>query len=524
MDVYGDSTGAILIGQQTFPRGMGVVTQQFDAYKESRLLRKISMRETMLQEAMHEAQECANFHPYNPNKLFTALINLRMATANVIEGIEDWRNGLVNPEPFVVAGENYLLKIIKDCDAFRIMPTVDLFGFEVGLRNPFAFPCQPRIAVKQALEERRRKQMLERKKAEKQKKRDKENPNLQSIKKKKKKPEEEKAHTFHLKKGEYVLPRAKEDIEEFKAPHDVAVLMLDFSQVDEANWFRICKLEGVLKDEEERYSKKVSGPVVAGTGWGLERWSKMAWQAPKVKPKHEKAPEDMLLAVNQKHGSDSDEHSDSDSDEEHTPFVKKSAPTQRRTAISGTSLLAAKKSRFTGSALALNSKLTGEPAKKSNSFASDIDAARKKHLEKKRRKNGAFKQKNMVFARMSKEEKRMAMAVALEEEKKAMFDKNRSKNIPSCNDFIQNIEDITSGKARKKSIAHQKAKKDKKKYVAPPSSNSSELESHSSAEGSLPKLSNRPSRDQIFPDHGGAAPPKEIWDIDPSIEILESEP
>ena len=75
--------------------------------------------------------------------------------------------------------------------------------------------------------------------------------------------------------------------------------------------------------------------------------------------------------------------------------------------------------------MALNSKLTGEPAKKSNSFASDIDAARKKHLEKKRRKNGAFKQKNMVFARMSKEEKRMAMAVALEEEKKAMYDKNR---------------------------------------------------------------------------------------------------
>ena len=107
---------------------------------------------------------------------------------------------------------------------------------------------------------------------------------------------------------------------------------------------------------------------------------------------------------------------------------------------------------------------------------------------------------------------------------RATFLTRRSKNIPSCNDFIQNIEDITSGKARKKSIAHQKAKKDKKKYVAPSSSNSTELESHGSAEDSLPKLSNRPSRDQIFPEHGGAAPPKEIWDIDPSIEILESEP
>ncbi|GMI09763.1 hypothetical protein TrLO_g392 [Triparma laevis f. longispina] len=530
MDVYGDSTGAVLVGQQKFPLGMGVVTQQFDAYKESGLLRRISARETFLQSALHEAQESANFHPYNPAKLFTALVNLRMSTADVIEGIEDWRNGLVNPEPFIVAGENYLLKIIKDCDAFRIMPTVDLYGFELGLRNPFAFPCQPRIAIKQALEERRRKQRLERKKEEKQKKRDKENPNLQNNmnKKKKKKPEEEKAHSFHLKKGEYVLPRAKEDIEEFHPPHDVGVLMLDFSQVDENNWVRICKAESILKDEEDRYSKKVSGPAVAGTGWGLERWSKMAWQAPKVKPKQDN-PEEMLLAVNQKHGSDSETESDDDPDS--GPFVKKNVGTHRRTAISGTSLLAAKKSRFTGSALALSSKLQDPNSPKgstTNKFSDDIKAAREKHNEKKRRKNGAFKQKNEVFARMSKEEKRLAMAMALEEEKKAMYDNNRSSNIPSCADFIQNIEDINSGSTRKKSVAHahKKASKKSNPQTTDPDTNFTD------ENPSLPKLPNshdetqkdgkkkrKPKSSIDFPDPGGV-PPTAVWDFDPSIEIL----
>jgi len=82
----------------------------------------------------------------------------------VIQEILHWRNGLVHPEPFMVAGENYLLKLIHDTEILRVMPCVDLFSFEIGLRNPFLFPCMPRIALREALQEKQKKQAAEKKK------------------------------------------------------------------------------------------------------------------------------------------------------------------------------------------------------------------------------------------------------------------------------------------------------------------------------------------------------------------------
>lgn len=48
-----------------------------------------------------------------------------------------WRSSLINPEPFLVCGRNYLLKMIHDVDFLGSVPALkDQFGFELGSKNP----------------------------------------------------------------------------------------------------------------------------------------------------------------------------------------------------------------------------------------------------------------------------------------------------------------------------------------------------------------------------------------------------
>ena len=39
---------------------------------------------------------------------------MRVETLEVIDGVESWRKALVQPEPFIVAGVNYYIKITHD--------------------------------------------------------------------------------------------------------------------------------------------------------------------------------------------------------------------------------------------------------------------------------------------------------------------------------------------------------------------------------------------------------------------------
>jgi hypothetical protein len=275
MDLGEDSRPKI--GAVKFNPGIAIVTQQFNPFKEATLLQTISVRENLVDDVVNEAKNCAGYKPYSPAKFFYSLNALRFATVTVIEAILHWRNGLVHPEPFMVAGENYLLKIIHDVEILRVMPCLDLFGLEFGLRNPFVFPCEPRTSVKKALAEKRKKQEADKAK----KKALEEKMKQNGLKKKEDEPSKD-AHTHVLRPGQILLPRARDDVEVLVPDRELAVLMKDLSVVTQEHWVSICECEAVLKEEEDRYSTKASGPAVAGTGWGLERWTKAPWKAPRV--------------------------------------------------------------------------------------------------------------------------------------------------------------------------------------------------------------------------------------------------
>mmetsp|Transcript_14111 Transcript_14111/g.28791 ORF Transcript_14111/g.28791 Transcript_14111/m.28791 type:complete len:135 (-) Transcript_14111:54-458(-) len=128
------------------------------------------------------------------------------------------------------------------------------------------------------------------------------------------------------------------------------------------------------------------------------------------------------------------------------------------------------------------------------------------------------------------------MAAALEEEKKAMTARGRAKNIPTCGDFIRTVEDIKSGKVRRKTAKQQHPKKslDAPADQPPASSSAAQGNEEGHASTSLPKLpdkarkktkkSKSKSGQQPPVDHPTAAvPPKDPWDFDPSIEILSVE-
>ena len=155
-----------------------------------------------------------------------------------------------------------MLKMIHDTEIFRVMPTIDLFGFEFGLRNPFVFPCQPRLAVRKRLETKRKKIEQERKEGKKEKVNDQNVPND--------------LHTVRWDKQEMILPR--DDVDALIPDEHMGKLLYDLSVVTEEHWIIICHLESALRAEEEMYTRKKSGPAQAGTGWGLERWAKTPWK------------------------------------------------------------------------------------------------------------------------------------------------------------------------------------------------------------------------------------------------------
>ena len=527
----GDNRGPPPIGAISFRSGLSIVTQQFDPFKERKLLEAISERENLVDAVVDEAKRCADYKPYNPKRFVTCCLQLRFASMRVVEGILDWRKGLVNPEPFLVAGTNYLLKMIRDLEILRVMPTVELFGFEMGLRNPFVFPCMPRIAVRKEMAERKQKQLLE-KKAKKKKKDEEERrrkkrrgDNDNDVEQEDKNNSLKKSPHSNLGKEELILPRVKEEIEAIVPDKEMHKLMLDFSRVAENHWVQICNYEAVLKEEEARYTKKTSGPAVAGTGWGLERWSKMAWAPPKTKSgKH-------------RDGNATIEEREDEMQESGNHHLKGEA---RRAGVRG-----------------VGGTQSTQSSEKEN----------KKKRESRRDGKRARSKKDSSFASLSKEDKVNAMANALREEKVAMQDKGRSAKIPSTADLVNELDLLTKGKvpakesslsspsssptksgsrpnqrkperAAKASHQHQQQAAEHPKQQTTTSSTDSTTDAAAAASTAAFNISINKAKvssakattattakftydtPHFPPPFPKTAPPKDPWDFDPSIEIL----
>ncbi|GMH67219.1 hypothetical protein TrRE_jg10406 [Triparma retinervis] len=483
MDIYGDNSGPLPVGANLhFRTGMGIVTQQFDSEKEAKLLQIISRREGLLEGLVSEAKKAASYKPYDPLFFVTSLISLRHATTSVIMSLLSWRSGLVNPEPFTVAGTNYLLKVIGDLAQARQMPTVELFGMELGLRNPFCLPCKPRGAVRKAIKDTRRKQALEKKKREKMK--------VQGIEVK---------------------------WEAIPIDHEMHEAMTALSTVDEEHWHLMLKCERVLRDEEERFGKKVDR---AGTGWGMERWTKMFW-----KPNRVNAHQNNNHNHNHSHDHQG-EHGkgeggeDGEEDGEGNRHDMGQEP-QQQEKVKDHHVRAK-----TGAPTPASATASGPNSKPSKS---------------RRKKKGG--------SGMSKEERAKAMAAALQEERIEM--ERRGRGVVGTEDIRRALKGEPAQKkaqhlhpgdkkdgdrraAKHKKDAAAANKKEEGGPSAAPGATSPDhftLPQVGGAQADQPKKKGRKSRGSAtpadsnaapakLPRHGGRQPPQELWDFDPSIEIL----
>ena len=303
----------------------------------------------------------------------------------------------------------------------------------------------------------------------------------------------------------YLLPRSKENVEAIPIDHELWEVMKALSTVDEEHWYLMQKCEKVLRDEEERFGKKVER---AGTGWGMERWTKMFWTPKKVNVHH-----------NQNHTQreknerdEGGENSDSDgSDYEENHQVQE--PQQDSHAKMGRQ----NKVKM-GATSNAKSKPTSKPSKSKR--------------RKKKAGNG-----------LSKEERAKAMAAALHEERVEM--ERQGRGIVGTEDIrramkgepavkkAQNLGDKKEGKAakHKKDEGTETTAPLDTDHVTLPHVN---VPASSSSDHQLPKKKktrksqkSKPSTPADsstlkLPDHRGRAPPQELWDFDPSIEILST--
>lgn len=73
---------------------------------------------------------------------------LRHASLDVVDQIRRWRQSLVQPEPFLVQGQNYLLKMASDTDFLKSMGDFPReYGLEIGKKNPFCLPISSSWSV-----------------------------------------------------------------------------------------------------------------------------------------------------------------------------------------------------------------------------------------------------------------------------------------------------------------------------------------------------------------------------------------
>ncbi|GMI55821.1 hypothetical protein ScalyP_jg7385 [Parmales sp. scaly parma] len=394
------------IGDVKFAKGIGIVTQLFNPSKEIKLLEGVSARESLVQICKQQCQDSAGYKPFNPYKFLQALNALRFASITVVQEILEWRNGLIHPEPFIVSGENYLLKMIHDTEVFRVMPTLDLFGFEFGLRNPFIFPCGPRLAARKRLETKRKK-MIEDKKMR--AKSGNTNPNN----------EPDDMHTVSTSKREMILPRG--DVEALVPDNEMATLLHDLSVVTEEHWILICQMESALREEEDRHTTKKSGPAQAGTGWGLERWTKMAWKFMhnfKANNNHHRSKRRGESGEGRELDGDNDNDNDNDNENGENEIGDDNGNDENHISITKTSR------------------------------ANRTDRTKKEIVVEVTKK------------KISKEQHTMMMAEELREENITMERAGRNAGIPKTSDFVSVLSDLKAGKKRTPKKEKEKEKED----------------------------------------------------------------
>ncbi|OQR95537.1 hypothetical protein THRCLA_22121 [Thraustotheca clavata] len=116
--------------------GTTISYQQFESQsaEEVVVLRAIVVREACLDFALQLA--CEFTAP--ALDMLHALIQLRMASLDVVEAIALWRRILVRPMPFLWRGHNYLLRMAHDSDFLtKSSLATSALGMTIKRHNPF---------------------------------------------------------------------------------------------------------------------------------------------------------------------------------------------------------------------------------------------------------------------------------------------------------------------------------------------------------------------------------------------------
>ena len=108
-----------------------LMREEFSAPRELEVLHSTSRREFLIDELKAQAEAMRSAFQWDPCKVVSTLLLTRQASLDCLEIIYRWRNSTTAYEqfPWDDSKSNYLLKMCRDLDFIRSMPTLKQFGF-----------------------------------------------------------------------------------------------------------------------------------------------------------------------------------------------------------------------------------------------------------------------------------------------------------------------------------------------------------------------------------------------------------
>ena len=108
-----------------------LMREEFSASRELEVLHCTSKREFLIDQLRTQGEAMRSAYQWDPCKVVTTLLLTRQASLDCLEVIYRWRNSTTAGEefPWDDGKTNYLLKMCRDLDFIRSMPTLKQFGF-----------------------------------------------------------------------------------------------------------------------------------------------------------------------------------------------------------------------------------------------------------------------------------------------------------------------------------------------------------------------------------------------------------
>ena len=117
---------------------------QFSSSFELELLTTTSKREFLIDQLKQYSEAMQSGFAWDPVRVLQALLFTRQSSLDCVTELQRWSGATTALEefPFDDKKTNYLLRLCRDLDFIRGMPTLRQFGFHLAAKNPFLLPVR----------------------------------------------------------------------------------------------------------------------------------------------------------------------------------------------------------------------------------------------------------------------------------------------------------------------------------------------------------------------------------------------